>query len=139
MKIIIIRGSLTHTLTASNNWWKVKLQRISYISHIDIYNRQDCCANRLHGARIFLDGNFIATIIYKSGVVKYSYKVDKNGNFIHDLRKTLDEKIADIKMVGNSSQWFSGVEVKLVQRNHFLQLAEVEVYGRPKLGKTLVL
>ena len=55
------------------------------------------------------------------------------------LEKTLDEKLADIKMVGNSSQWFSGVEVKLVQRNHFLQLAEVEVYGHPKLGKTLVL
>ena len=77
----IIRGSVAITRTQTNNWWKVKLQRMSYISHIDIYNRLDCCRNRLHGIQILLDGNIIATISYKSGVVKYSYKVDKNGNF----------------------------------------------------------
>ena len=91
--MIITRGSVAVTLSTRNNWWNIKLQRSSYISHIDIYNRQDCCGNRLHGTQIFLDDNFLATISYKYGVNKYSYKVEKNGKFIYAVRTSLHEQI----------------------------------------------
>jgi hypothetical protein len=40
-------GSVTHTATAPNQWWMVDLGASYRIESISIYNRTDCCAERL--------------------------------------------------------------------------------------------
>ena len=72
-------GSVTHTASA-NAWWKVTLKERSYISYIDIYNRMDCCQERLKNARVSVDGSLIGTIKVVEGTPNYRLPVDKNGN-----------------------------------------------------------
>lgn len=40
-------GSVTHTSNSSAPWWKVDLGSTKKVSWIDIYNRTDCCYDRL--------------------------------------------------------------------------------------------
>lgn len=40
-------GSVTHTGYDFHAWWKVDLGAIAYIDHIGVYNRTDCCSERL--------------------------------------------------------------------------------------------
>jgi hypothetical protein len=39
--------SVTHTQNESQPWWEVDLKGILNIEEIRIYNRRDCCSNRL--------------------------------------------------------------------------------------------
>jgi hypothetical protein len=41
-------GSVTHTATAANQWWMVDLGATYRIESIAVYNRTDCCAERLN-------------------------------------------------------------------------------------------
>ncbi|HAR64668.1 MAG TPA: hypothetical protein DCR55_00415 [Lentisphaeria bacterium] len=43
------RRSVTHSRTEANPWWEVDLGRAVEIESIKIYNRTDCCDERLHG------------------------------------------------------------------------------------------
>jgi hypothetical protein len=42
-----LNGSTTHTKKEQGNWWQVDLGSKKNINQIIIYNRTDCCANRL--------------------------------------------------------------------------------------------
>ncbi len=44
---IYSHGSVTHTHKQTNAFWELDLQKIHKIDHIKVYNRKDCCANRL--------------------------------------------------------------------------------------------
>jgi hypothetical protein len=54
-------GSVAHTRSESGPWWKVDLVGTYEIEEIIIYNRQDCCPDRLQGVLvdIFLDGSVV--------------------------------------------------------------------------------
>ena len=54
-------NSVTHTkpnlITANDDlhvWWQVDLGDVYEISRVEVYNRTDCCSERLDGAKIFL-------------------------------------------------------------------------------------
>lgn len=47
-------GSITHADTGMNPWWQVDLGKSVAISELRVYNRTDCCFDRLHGAKIFI-------------------------------------------------------------------------------------
>lgn len=51
-------GSCTHT-GHHHAWWRVDLQRHYEIQKVIIWNRSDCCAGRLNGARVFVDHQHI--------------------------------------------------------------------------------
>ena len=71
-------GSVSHT-RSKNGWWKVTLEEVSFISHIDIYNRMDCCQHRLKNAKVFLDDTLVGTIPQVWGTQKYTIMVKKPG------------------------------------------------------------
>ncbi|XP_071955155.1 uncharacterized protein [Antedon mediterranea] len=56
-----VEKTCSHTADVSNNpWWYVDLGSRQTISKIDIYNRQDCCGNRLVGAEIRVGNNKVS-------------------------------------------------------------------------------
>ncbi len=55
-------ASVTHTQNEANAWWMVDLGDIAEIEAINIWNRTDCCANRLTNYYVFVsDVPFIST------------------------------------------------------------------------------
>ena len=47
-------GSVTHTNSEANAWWQVDLGSSANITSIAIYNRTDCCGDRLGDYWIFI-------------------------------------------------------------------------------------
>jgi len=47
-------GSVTHTDVSVNPWWQVDLGATHSISAIQVFNRSDCCQDRLGGATVFV-------------------------------------------------------------------------------------
>jgi len=52
-------NSLTHTNQQSNPWWKVEMPLAKMIHTVKIFNRLDCCGERLSGyiVRVGNDAN----------------------------------------------------------------------------------
>ena len=66
-------GSVTHTANESNAWWQVDLQNNETIDSISLFNRTDCCQNRLSNFYVFasaddLTGRTFADIVADAGV-----------------------------------------------------------------------
>ncbi|MCG8330072.1 MAG: discoidin domain-containing protein [Chitinophagales bacterium] len=107
-------GSITHTRGGSgenNPWWKVDLGKAYAISQIKIYNRLDCCSNRINNMKVYVKGegnNAQWTLYYP-----YAYQYRANNN--------------PIVLNGNAQARY--VKVQLVNPNGILSLAEVQVYG----------
>mmetsp|Transcript_8240 Transcript_8240/g.15079 ORF Transcript_8240/g.15079 Transcript_8240/m.15079 type:complete len:1302 (-) Transcript_8240:105-4010(-) len=106
-------NSVSHTDAECNAWWKVDLADDAppEVSVVRLYNRQDCCANRLHDVTVqVLDAaeNLIAENVHP-GVLGWF------------TESTFDKGVA-----------IGGKYVKIVNGcngNQPLQLAEVEVFG----------
>ncbi len=47
-------GSVTHTLTEARPWWQVDLGASQALQAIRVWNRSDCCAERLAGFTVFV-------------------------------------------------------------------------------------
>jgi len=50
---VFTNGSVTHTPEVAEAWWEVDLGTGQPVDQISIWNRTDCCAERLEGYRIF--------------------------------------------------------------------------------------
>ena len=77
-------GSVTHTNDSeSEKWWEVDLGQSYTISEIRIWNRTDCCSNRLSNYHVFVkDSPFVASTISglqsESGVTHYPQTTQPN-------------------------------------------------------------
>jgi hypothetical protein len=49
-------GSVTHTALQRDPWWEVELAAPAPIHRIEIFNRTDCCSERLEGCRVTVLG-----------------------------------------------------------------------------------
>jgi len=72
-------GSCTHTSANKNNWWSVELKGGMFgaeypVSMVTIYNRQDCCQNRINGAKVYVGEELCGTIAYTAAVSVYNVK-----------------------------------------------------------------
>ena len=47
-------GSCTHTATHTNPWWRVDLTRTRSVMSVKIWNRADCCSDRLRGFEVWI-------------------------------------------------------------------------------------
>lgn len=55
-------GSVTHTSTDANAWWRVDLGASAAVSSIVVWNRTDCCVSHLSDDWVFVsDTPFLAT------------------------------------------------------------------------------
>jgi len=108
-------SSISKTNSESNPWWEGTLQEFETISKVTIYNRKDCCQDELIGFRllIFMDGNITFQYDDVSGIFQEEY--DMNIPFVE----------------GNK------VRIELNGDSRILALAEVEIYGPPKIEPTV--
>ncbi|XP_063690823.1 fucolectin-6-like [Bolinopsis microptera] len=83
------QGSCTHTSDGSPQWWKVDLGAIYKVNKVVIYNRMECCGDRLDGAQVeAFSGSSLVKICgkidYQSGKVSYTIEC---GDAIADIIK----------------------------------------------------
>ncbi|WP_417624121.1 discoidin domain-containing protein [Paremcibacter congregatus] len=96
-------NSLNHTGFEMNAWWEVDLGAMIAIDDIVIWNRTDCCVDRLNNFSVFLDGALIGAYNQQNGPTP-SWSLNN---------------------VGQTGQV---VRVQLNDRD-YLHLAEVQVFG----------
>ena len=69
-------GSVTHTTNSRNAWWQVDLGANSAIDSIQLWNRTDCCADRLSNFYVFvsaanISGRSFSSLVNDSTVWRY--------------------------------------------------------------------
>ena len=109
--------SITHTEVEDQPWWQVDLEAVQFISHINIFNRVDCCTERLSNFYVLVSDNaFDSTVLENSlnqdGVTSYYVDPTVDGSISLNIRQTARY-----------------VRVQLSGSNNPLSLAEVEVFS----------
>jgi len=61
-------GSCTHTENQVNAWWTVDLQATYTVDKVVVYNRVDCCSDRLRNTDVSIDGQLCGTISQEATV-----------------------------------------------------------------------
>ena len=110
-------ADLQHTDTEAQPWWMVNLGNTGNIDEVKIYNRSNCCQNRLKDFYVFLsdsplNGNQSTADLSSNAIASY-YHEGNAGD------------IASISFAGTSAQY---VMIKLTGNNP-LHMSEVEVWG----------
>jgi F5/8 type C domain len=96
---VFSQGSVTSTLSQNNPWWSVDLGQSRFVLSVDIFNRSDCCTERLNGAIVELldaSGKLLATknvpastsfqsISFLPGLNARSVRIRKTGSAILSL------------------------------------------------------
>lgn len=118
-------GSVTHTASsAQQDWWQVNLGKSSRIDLIQLWNRTDCCTDRLQNFHVLISAS------------------DMTGRSLADLLsdpKVIQRKVSATTAVSTIGIPVNGlgqyVRVQLAGQN-FLSLAEVQVFGGPGVYQT---
>jgi hypothetical protein len=58
---LFYNNSVTHTLCGNQDWWQVDLGAVSNISQVKLWNRTDCCADRLNNSYLIVSDAPFAT------------------------------------------------------------------------------
>ncbi|XP_039618152.1 fucolectin-1-like [Polypterus senegalus] len=103
-------GRCTHTVLETSPWWRVNLRATYAISSVVVYNRQDCCDDRLNGAEIRVGDSPDVSEHVKCGTIEETYPGSVHTICCH----------------GRRGQY---VSVVLPNQLQYLTLCEVEVYG----------
>jgi hypothetical protein len=107
-------GSVTHTHPDNPSWWQVDLEHIAWVERVRLFNRTDCCQERLRDFDLMLsEDNVTWRSIYVPGPVADVLEIE----------------------VGAMARY---VRVQLRQVD-YLSLAEVVVQGEPATEHGLVL
>ena len=115
----------THTMLEYRPWWQVDLGEIRDISYIDIWNRTDCCSERLSDYFVFVsDVPFVSEdadiVLNQPGVNMY---------FV--VGESPQTNRIEINRTGRY------VRIQLLNEN-YLTLSEVEVWGSTLESPTLI-
>ena len=111
-------GSLTHTAGGeANPWWSVDLGGQKTVQAVRLWNRTDCCDQRLANYHVFLSANpmagrSLAELLADPAVRRVSVP-------------GISGRVTTLPLAANGRH----VRVQLASSD-YLQLAEVEVYGR---------
>ncbi len=111
-------GSVSHTRSEANAWWQVDLGAQYAISRIRLWNRTDCCSDRLNNVDVFFSANDM------TGRSNADLKADPNVG-VRSIGVSRIPSNIDV-LAGGQARY---VRVQLSGTN-FLQLAEVEVFGK---------
>jgi len=108
-------GSVTHTASENGAWWQVTLRKPATVHFVRVWNRTDCCPERLDNAKVIL--------------------MDSKGQTVHET--ALGRVGANgAKISLNEPKVISQVKIMLAGTN-YLSLAEVEVFGEePQEGRS---
>ncbi|MEM6804398.1 MAG: PKD domain-containing protein, partial [Bacteroidota bacterium] len=103
-------GSVTHTASTRNPWWRVDLENNYQLDKIEIFNRTDCCEDRLVGTKVLVG--------------------DAPTNNPADYTEIGTLTAAKTQRFTNVSASGRYVMLYLPGNNKILSIAEVRVYGR---------
>ena len=104
-------SSITHTQNGSAEWWQVDLQGLFSISKIDVYNRTDCCSDRIVGSTVQ---------ILKGTTVVWSGTIPNQGSTVAAANMLISLAVPSVV----------GDHVKISNKpGQYLHMAEVEVFG----------
>lgn len=114
-------GSVTHTTSGANSWWEVDLGSVQNISSVRIWNRTDCCDQRLSNYWVYVsDVPFTSTspsaTRAQAGVTWYRV----NGISPRQLEIAFNRTGRYVRIQAPGLEADFGL---------YLSLAEVEVYG----------
>jgi YD repeat-containing protein len=114
-------SDLTHTQYEAQAWWQVDLGSVNFIDSVKLWNRVDCCQDRLSNFYIFVSdvpftSTNLTTTLSQAGVSSYY----TTGAAAATLTKS----------VNRSGRY---VRVQLTGTN-YLSLAEVEVFGSANIA-----
>jgi len=100
-------GSVSHTNPVQGAWWQVDLGSEQLIQKINIFNRTDCCKDRLSNYRVSILNDF--GVVYEQDFHTYPNP----------------SQVIDLGMEPLKGRY---VKIQLLDKN-FLSLAEVQVWG----------
>jgi len=111
-------GSLTHTNLDSNPWWQVDLGSSASISSIVVWNRTDCCGNRLTDFWVFVsDTPFLSSDTPAS--------LQSRAATFSSHQTSMPNPSSSIVISGAQGRY---VRIQLSSAG-YLSLAEVQVFG----------
>lgn len=102
-------GSVTHTATTANPWWRVDLEDSYQLNKIEISNRTDCCEDRLAGTKVLVG--------------------DTPSNNPADYTEVGVLTAAKTQRLTNLSAMGRYIMLYLPGNNKILSIAEVRAYG----------
>ena len=110
-------GSVTHTYGANQDWWQVDLGALYSLQTVNVWNRTDCCGDRLSNFYVFVSNNpfsstDLATTLSQAGVSNY-YTAGQGGT----------PTTISVNRTGRY------LRVQLSGAGGLLSLAEVEAFG----------
>ncbi len=109
-------NSVSHTAYERTGWWQVDLGASKTITTIDVWNRSDCCADRLRRFHVFVSDSPFSS---------YNLTATQNQTGVSDYYISGHAGYPTSITVGRSVRY---VRVQLARRN-YLSLAEVEIWG----------
>ncbi len=113
-------GSLTHTNLDANAWWEVDLGASVAVGSIVVWNRADCCGNRLSDYWVFVSNTpFLSTDTPTT--------LQSRAGTFSSHQTVQPSPSATISIAGAQGRY---VRVQLSGTN-YLSLAEVQVLGAP--------
>ncbi|NOT59757.1 MAG: hypothetical protein HOP19_05975 [Acidobacteria bacterium] len=114
-------NSVTHTNADAQAWWQVDLGSVATIETINVWNRTDCCGDRLSNFYVFVSNipftspNLSATLS-QSGVSNYYVSGQASSPTTLDINRT--GRFVRVQLAGTE----------------FVSLAEIEVLGVAGIG-----
>nr|XP_015209595.1 PREDICTED: uncharacterized protein LOC102686556 isoform X1 [Lepisosteus oculatus] len=111
---IYSNGSCAHTRYDYNAWWRADLQASHIVSEVTVFNRRDCCHQRLQGAEIHLGDSVLnnGRDGYRCGIITY----------------TAPGSVHTICCNGRKGRYLT---ITIPGRQEYLTLCEVEINGLP--------
>lgn len=111
-------GSVTHTNAEANAWWQVDLGNSYQLSSIVLWNRTDCCADRLSNFYVFVStsdmtGSSFTALLNNASV--WRYQVTGQAPTQLTIPSTASGRFVRVQLAGTN----------------YLSLAEVQVFGTP--------
>ena len=109
-------GSVTHTNNNSESWWQVDLQAVEDISYINLWNRTDCCSDRLADYYVLVSedpfvSTDLTTTINQAGVSSFYFAGTAGSPTLVNV---------------NTSGRYVRVQLN---KHDYLSLAEVEIFA----------
>jgi large repetitive protein len=114
---ILSAGSVTMTNSDTNAWWEIDLGRVYDLTTVNIWNRTDCCTNRLSKFYVF-----VSNVAFTSKTLSTTQTQSGVSNFYTAVTGGRPTAI----QVNRSGRF---LRVQLSGKNN-LSLAEVEIMGR---------
>uniref|UniRef100_A0A3B5B1Z7 Fucolectin tachylectin-4 pentraxin-1 domain-containing protein n=1 Tax=Stegastes partitus TaxID=144197 RepID=A0A3B5B1Z7_9TELE len=105
-------GSCSHSAQQNNPWWRVDLLESYIITSIIITNRGDCCEHFINGLRIHIGNSLV-----RNGLQNPACAV---------ITRISPGAVAEFSCNGMDGRY---VNIVIPDREEFLTLCEVEVYG----------